>query len=129
MTSPNDSARRDAERWGRHAELLCVIRLRLTGWRILSRRLTAARGSGQGEIDIVARRGKVLAFIEVKARSRRDEGLAAVTPHQQQRLARAAASFLGRRTDLAALDVRFDVMVVGPGVVPYHLADAWRPSF
>ena len=127
MTNPAHAARRKAERWGRYAELLCVIRLRLTGWRILSRRLTAARGSGLGEIDIVARRGKVLAFIEVKARSQRDDGLAAVTPHQQRRLTRAATSFLGRRADLATCDVRFDVMVVGPGFIPYHLADAWRP--
>ena len=121
--------RRSAERWGRFAERLCVVRLRLTGWRILSRRLTAARGSGLGEIDIIAQRGKVLAFIEVKARADRDRGLAAVTPHQQQRLVRAAEAYLARRADLASLDVRFDVMVVGPGIVPYHLADAWRPSF
>src|SRR6185369_1488712 len=97
---------------GRFAELLCVIRLRLTGWRIVSRRMKAARGTGLGEIDIVARRGRVLAFIEVKARPSRDDGLLAVTPHQQQRIMRAAELFLARHADLGALDVRFDVMVV-----------------
>jgi len=128
MSAIRRSTRRDAERWGRTAELLCVRRLRLTGWRILSRRLTGKRGAGVGEIDIIARRGKVLAFIEVKARAARDQGLAAVTHTQQRRLARAAAAFLARRDDLARLDVRFDVMVVGPGLLPFHLADAWRPT-
>jgi putative endonuclease len=104
------------------------MRLRLTGWRILSRRLTGPRGTGIGEIDIIARRGKVLAFIEVKARATRDTGLEAVTSRQQQRIIRAATAFLARRTDLSTFDTRFDVMVVGPGWIPYHLADAWRPS-
>ena len=48
--------RQYAERRGRFAELVCVIVLRLTGWRILARRLTGGRGTGLGEIDIVARR-------------------------------------------------------------------------
>jgi putative endonuclease len=120
--------RRRAERRGRWAEALCIARLRLTGWRILSLRLTGPRGTGLGEIDIIARRGKVLAFIEVKARATRDAGLLAVTVQQQQRIVRAATNFLARRADLGACDTRFDVMIVGPGWIPYHLADAWRPS-
>jgi putative endonuclease len=122
------AARHRAERWGRWAEVLCVIRLRLTGWRILSQRRAGLRGTGVGEIDIVARRGRVLAFIEVKARPTRGAGLEAVTIHQQQRITRAARYFLANRADLSALDARFDVMIVGPGWIPYHLADAWRPS-
>lgn len=122
------ATRHRAERWGRWAEVLCIIRLRLTGWRILSQRRAGLRGTGVGEIDIIARRGRVLAFIEVKARPTRDAGLEAVTSHQQQRIARAARHFLAGRADLGTLDARFDVMVVGPGWIPYHLADAWRPS-
>ncbi len=56
---------RDAEHRGRWAEMLCLAHLWLTGWRVLAYRLLAKRGSGLGEIDIVARRGRVLAFIEV----------------------------------------------------------------
>ena len=126
MTASTD--RRRAERRGRWAETLCIARLRLAGWRIVARRWAGPRGTGLGEIDIIARRGKVLAFIEVKARATRDAGLLAITPHQQQRIFRAATNFLARRADLGALDARFDVMVVGPGWIPYHLADAWRPA-
>jgi putative endonuclease len=122
------AVRRAAERRGRRAEALCVWRLRLSGWRILSRRLTGRRGTGVGEIDIVARRGNVLSFIEVKARGLNDDGLAAVSVKQQRRIARAATAFLATRADLAALQVRFDVMVVGQNLLPYHLRDAWRPA-
>src|SRR5262249_22318893 len=109
--SANDS-RRHAERRGRLAETLCKLRLRLLGWRIVTHRHKSKRGTGVGEIDIVARRGAVLAFIEVKARPVRDDALMAVTPAQQQRLARAAEAFLAQRPDLGHLGVRFDVMVV-----------------
>jgi putative endonuclease len=119
--------RRKAERRGRWAEAYCVLRLRLAGWRVLARRATGGRGTGAGELDLVARRGRVLAFIEVKARDSRDAGLYAVTPQQQQRIVRAAEAFRARHAELCALDVRFDVMVVGPGLAFHHLSDAWRP--
>ncbi len=127
MESAAPHVRRKAERRGRWAESYCVLRLRLAGWRILARRITAGRGTGAGEVDLVARRGQMLAFIEVKARDSRDDGLYAVTPHQQQRIARAAEAFLARHAALRMLEVRFDVMVVGPGLAVHHLCDAWRP--
>jgi putative endonuclease len=120
-------ARRKAERWGRLAEGLCVLRLRLTGWQILSRRMSSHRGTGLGEIDIVARRGKVIAFVEVKARASLEQALEAVTLNQQRRIARAATMYLARRPDLADCSARFDVMTVGPRFLPLRLADAWRP--
>ena len=57
-------ARRNAERRGRRSEALSALWLQLRGWRILDQR---AR-TGVGELDLVARRGPVLAFIEVKHR-------------------------------------------------------------
>jgi putative endonuclease len=84
------------------------------------------RGTGRGELDIVAKRGRVVAFVEVKARPQREAGLHAVGPGQRRRIARAAAAYLARRPDLAGCVARFDVMVVGPGPFPFHLADAWR---
>ena len=79
-----------------------------------------------GEIDILARRGRVLAIIEVK--SRRDLARAAesVLPRQRRRIGRAASAFLMTRPDLAALTLRFDVMLVAPQRPPRHLAGAWR---
>ena len=120
-------ARLAAERRGRFAETLCVWSLRLRGWRILARRLAGRRGSGVGEIDIVARRGRVLAFIEVKARSSEAAALEAVGDAQRARIARAAEIYIARLADTDACEVRFDVMTVS-GWVPFHLADAWRPG-
>lgn len=109
------------------AEQLCVVRLWLTGWRVLARRQTLPRGSGAGEIDIVARRGRTVAFIEVKARVSEALALESVGPQQRERLQRGAAAFLAHRTDLSACDIRFDVMTLTGGWWPRRVADAWRP--
>ena len=114
--------RQKAERRGRLAELLCRWHLRLRGWRIVASHWRCP----SGEIDILARRGRVLAIIEVKAR--RDFATAAesVLPRQRRRIARAASAFLMTRPDLAMLTVRFDVMLVAPPRPPRHLPGAWR---
>lgn len=108
------------------AERLSVLALRLAGWSILARRHQGARGSGLGEIDIVARRGRSLAFIEVKARADHRTAAEAISTSQQQRLARAAAAYLAHRPHLAHLEVRFDAMLVLPWHWPIHLIDAWQ---
>jgi putative endonuclease len=114
--------RRKAERRGRLAELLCRWHLRLRGWRIVASHWRCP----SGEIDILARRGRVLAIIEIKAR--RDFAIAAesVLPRQRRRITRAASAFLMTRPDLAMLTVRFDVMLVAPPRPPRHLPGAWR---
>ena len=114
--------RQKAERRGRLAELLCRWHLRLRGWRIVASHWRCP----SGEIDILARRGRVLAIIEVKAR--RDFAIAAesVLPRQRRRITRAASAFLMTRPDLAMLTVRFDVMLVAPPRPPRHLPGAWR---
>jgi putative endonuclease len=114
--------RRAAERRGRGAERLCLWQLRLKGYRILARRYKTP----VGEVDLIARRGRVLAAIEVKARADLDVAGEAITPRQRRRISRALAHFLGGRPDLAALAARFDVMLVAPGRWPRHLVDAWR---
>jgi len=128
-----DEARRhrgaQSRRRGRWAEALCLLSLCLRGWRIIGRGVVTGRGTGAGEIDIIARRGRVLAFIEVKARPSRDQAAAAISAAQQQRLVRAAEVFLARRPELAGLDCRFDAMLVAPGLWPHHICDAWRNGF
>ena len=121
------ASRQAAERRGRWAERLCVMRLMLGGWRILARRHAGLRGTAIGEIDLVARRGKTVAFIEVKARVNAELAVMAVTKNQQHRIVQAATMFLARRPDLADCTARFDVMIVGGGLWPRHLVDAWRP--
>ncbi|WP_337996365.1 YraN family protein [Oleispirillum naphthae] len=114
---------------GKWAETLAAWLLRAKGYRILGRRVAPPRGSGAGEIDIVARRGRTLAFVEIKARPSAEEGLFAVSPQQQRRLLRAAAWFTKNQPRHAMCDIRFDVVVVAPGRWPLHLPDAWRGDF
>ena len=78
-------------------------------------------------MDIVARRGRLLAVIEVKRRRDMATALAAVTARQQRRITRAAQAFLARHIGLADLDLRFDVIAVLPYRLPRHIKDAWRP--
>jgi putative endonuclease len=110
---------------GKWAELLCVLSLSLRGWRVIDRSVVTGRGTGAGEIDIVARRGRVLAFIEVKARPDLDQAAAAISPAQQQRLVRGAQAYLARHPQFADLQPRFDAMLVAPKHWPRHLMDAW----
>ena len=115
-------ARRRAQRRGRLAEWLCLWHLRLRGWHIVARGWRCP----SGEIDILARRGKVLAVIEVKARNELTVAASALAPRQRRRIVRAAEAFLLQRSDLADLDLRFDVMLVAPLHLPRHWRGAWR---
>ncbi len=116
--------RRRRLRRGRAGELLAAWWLRLHGFRILARRLPTP----VGEIDILARRGRVLAVVEVKRRAEVDGALAALGPAQRRRIERAVAWVLQHRPDLAGLEVRFDLVAVGGFALPLHLPDAWRPG-
>ena len=112
-----------AYRFGLQAETVCVWWLRARGYRILARRFNAS----VGEIDIIARRGSLLAMVEVKARRGGDPADAVPSLRQRQRIARAAEAFMARSPRLAGCDIRFDLMVARPWRLPHHLEDAWRP--
>ena len=110
-------------REGLWAETLCVLYLRLKGYRIHARRFR----TGQGEIDVIAGKGGVVAFVEVKRRRSRDDALSAVGPKAQARIARAAMAYIGRNPHLAGRDFRFDVVAVSPPFGLLHLDNAWTP--
>jgi|SRR5271166_34456 len=114
--------RQRAQRRGRLAEWLCLWHLRLHGWHILARGWRCPAG----EIDILARRGKVLAVIEVKSRDDFAVAAEALAPRQRRRIARAAEAFMLVRPELGALDLRFDLMLVAPLRLPRHWHGAWR---
>ncbi len=118
---PPSRKRIAAFRLGHRAEALCVWHLRLRGYRIVARRLKTPLG----ELDIVARRGQVLAVIEVKARAQRDDAADAISPHQRLRIERAAAWLLSGRPQLATLSVRYDAMLIAPRRLPEHIEGAW----
>jgi putative endonuclease len=113
--------REAAEKRGRGAETLACWYLRFKGWRILARR---ARGPG-GEVDIVARRGRTLAFIEVKARGTEQAAAFALDRYRLRRVA-AAAERLAPKYMRDGDDVRIDALFVVPGKLPRHLANVWE---
>jgi putative endonuclease len=111
----------EAEKRGRRAETMAAWFLRLKAYRILARDFKTP----VGEIDLIARRGRIIAFVEVKRRRDLTQGLEAVTPRAQARIMRAAQAFIAGRPDLAQFDLRFDVIVIDLGFWPHHVHGAW----
>lgn len=112
--------RRVAEAAGRRGERLAAWWLRLKGWTILDRRVRTPAG----EVDLVAKRGSLIAFVEVKTRASAAELDFAI---DQRRLARvaAAAEYLMGRYAANGEDIRVDVILLAPGTHPRHIENAW----
>lgn len=106
---------------GRRQEWVAALWLMLKGYRILGFRLRTP----QGEIDLVAQRGRVLAVVEVKRRASIEAALNAVSFDQRQRLRRAGLQLAAARQGLAHLAVRLDLIALAPGRLPRHIAGAW----
>jgi putative endonuclease len=106
---------------GRRGEVLAALWLMAKGYSILGFRLRTPHG----EIDLVARRGRVLAAVEVKARTTLEAALEAVSASQRQRLRRAIRALAARRRGLENSVVRLDLMALAPGRFPRHIPDAW----
>ena len=113
--------RRKAEQRGRRGEYFAAAALMLKGYSILEMR----HKTPLGEIDIIARRGKLIAFVEVKARPSVDDAIDAITHKARQRICAAAEAYLSRKR-LNAFDQRYDVIAVLPRRWPVHIRDAWR---
>lgn len=114
------SQREAAEQRGRRAETIAAWYLRLKGWRIVARR---ARVRG-GEVDIIARRGHTLAFVEVKWRASAAALDDSIDERRLRRVA-VAADQLRHRYAKADDDVRIDVILLAPGRWPHHLVNVW----
>ncbi|MCX2724728.1 YraN family protein [Roseibium salinum] len=114
--------RRRAHARGLSAETWAAWYLRLTGWRILKRRYK----TGQGEIDLIAKKRKTVAFVEVKARKTRDAAVEAVTPASQKRISRAARIFVSQHPKAGFYTLRFDILVIRPWSLPEHIENAFE---
>jgi putative endonuclease len=112
--------RQAAERRGRLAEWIAMLFLMAKGYRILGHRLRTPFG----EVDVAAWRRGILVIIEVKARATYDQGAYALTPRAQERIARAASALAGRWR-LTSAPIRYDLIVVGAGILPRHERGAW----
>ena len=113
--------RRKSEEAGRTAELIALWYLRLKGWRLIAHRYK----SPMGEVDLVMRRGKVTAFIEVKARGSLESAVQSVSPRQARRISAAARHFLMQDRAAALQSCRFDIVAVSPYHWPRHIENAF----
>jgi putative endonuclease len=119
--------RKNAYRFGLRAEKIAAWYLRLKGYRILAERYHIM----QGEIDVLARKGDVLAAVEVKARQNFAACEASIAPHKQQKILKAVEYVLSGSgkiaglTDAHALTVRFDALWIVPRKWPRHIKNAW----
>lgn len=124
MRSPSPSKTEDgrARRGrGRRAELIALLSLMVRGYRPVARNLKTP----VGEIDLIMRRGRVLAVVEVKTRGSYADAAEAISPQQQARIRRATEWLLASRPDLAQLTIRFDAVLVLPRRWPKHLVGAY----
>ncbi len=112
--------RRTAEQSGRRGERLAAWWLRLKGWTILDRRVRTPAG----EVDLIARRGSLVAFVEVKTRKTAAELDFAIDERRLARVA-AAAEVLMPTYAGPGDDIRIDVILLAPGTRPLHIENAW----
>ncbi len=116
------AARRRAHAFGLRAEAIAALLMRLKGYRVLARRFVVSGG----EIDIVAQRGRTIAFVEVKARDSIDAAASAIVEAKRRRISRAARVWLARNPWAAGATLRGDAVFVAPRRLPRHLGAAYR---
>ncbi|GGE08308.1 UPF0102 protein [Polymorphobacter glacialis] len=121
MAKTDLKTRRRNDRKGRRAELIAALFLQLKGYRILARRVRTR----VGEIDLVARRGNTLVFVEVKARATLDSAVFALHPAARQRV-EAASRVLAPHYAGSCTTTRIDAVLVRPWALPVHMIAVWR---
>ncbi len=110
---------------GYKAETAAAWFLRLKGYRILERNFKPPRGSGAGEIDIVAAKGNTIAFVEVKFRATKNAAAEAVDARVQARRVKGAQYYLTLHTELENRELRFDAVLISPRGLPEHIQNAF----
>ncbi|MEL7446282.1 MAG: YraN family protein [Pseudomonadota bacterium] len=114
--------RQIAEKSGRDGETRAAMWLRLKGWQILAQRVKTPLG----EIDLVARKGKLVSFVEVKWRKRSVDLDHAIDEYRLGRVA-AAVEAVAHKYIREGDDMRVDVILLAPGGLPRHITNAWQP--
>jgi putative endonuclease len=116
------NARRAARAYGLQAETIATLWLRLRLYEILDRNYRIK----DGEIDIVAKRGRTIAFVEVKARGELDEARVAITAQKQRRISRAVNRWVATHPWAMSYTLRADAIFIAPGKLPQHLENAFE---
>jgi len=102
-----------------------MLLLLVKGFRPIARRYKTPLG----EIDLIVKRRRLIAFVEVKARASEEEALQSVGRQSERRIVEAADLWLAKHPAAMGFDLRYDMVVVTPWKLPMHLADAFRPGF
>ncbi|NJR20189.1 MAG: YraN family protein [Hyphomonadaceae bacterium] len=123
MTKPDTKTRAKAEQAGRRGEAMAALALQIKGYSILETRTKTPRG----EIDLIVRKGAVLAFVEVKVRRSTTVSGKVMTGTQMTRIVNAATAWASARPWTRHCQWRYDLVMVAPWRWPRHLKDAWRP--
>ena len=121
-SKPKNRARIFAEGAGRRGEMLAELFLFIKGYRTIARRVKTP----VGEIDLIARRGTMTVFVEVKARAFSHQEADALMAVNRHRIVRAAQMWLTRRPELASGSTRFDVIFLAPFAWPRHIVNAFQ---
>ena len=114
-----------AWRHGHLAEAAAATLLLAKGFRLIARRYKTPLG----EIDLIVKRGRLIAFVEVKARGDRREALESVGRFSERRIVDAADLWLAKHPAAAGFDLRYDMVLVTPWRLPAHIPDAFRPTW
>ena len=122
MTADARARRFRAYRKGHWSERAAAVALVLKGYRIVARR----HRTKLGEIDLIARKGDLVAIVEVKARRTLSEAMEAIGYESERRIEAAADLWLARQPDYARLSVRFDMVAVLPWRWPVHVENAFQ---
>jgi putative endonuclease len=120
--SAKNANRVAAFRRGVSAESVAALFLGAKGYRTIARRWK----SPVGEIDLVVKRGRLIVFVEVKARKAVDQAAESVLPRQRRRIVAAAEAWLAVHPEHAGYDMRFDAVLVAPGRMPQHVVSAFE---
>lgn len=113
---------------GYKAENIAVLYLRLKGYKILERNFKPPRGTGAGEIDIIALKQNVIIFIEVKHRLKIDIAAESINEKVQYRRIKGAEYFLMLHPELGQNEMRFDAILLAPRRLPVHIKNAFMCS-
>lgn len=118
---PKSTSRQKAQKYGLFAETLAAFALRLKGYKIVERNFKTKLG----EIDIIARKGDLVAIVEVKARKSLQASIDGVGYQSTQRIESAADLWLAKQKDAHLISMRFDIIAVQPRKWPVHIKDAF----
>lgn len=121
MTRSPES-RHEADTRGREGEAAAAMWLAQAGWQIVGERIKTKAG----EIDLIARRTGLVAFVEVKWRARAADLADAIDERRLKRVA-AAVELVWQDYATGGEDIRIDVLLLAPGRKPTHIENAWMP--